>query len=149
MATRVSCSEECCHNFINQDLTFLQPSMVYKMTVSDDSLSTASDSTDASVIATQNHNGARYSPNKCSRIWSRHWWTAPSQNMYQHSGSVSPGTFNSLWIRSFRCHRIPSRRWYSRRVIWLYICHAHTSLRVTQSETEHSTASSEEARWLI
>ena len=29
------------------------------------------------------------------------------------------------------------------------ICHAHTSLRVTQSETEHSTASSEEARWLI
>ena len=28
-------------------------------------------------------------------------------------------------------------------------CDAHTSLRVTQSETEHSTASSEEARWLI
>ena len=28
-------------------------------------------------------------------------------------------------------------------------CHAHTSLRVTQSETEHSTASSEEAGQLI
>ena len=41
--------EECCHNFINQDLTFLQPSTVYEMTVSD-SLSTVSDSTDASVI---------------------------------------------------------------------------------------------------
>ena len=36
--------EECCCNFINQDLIFLQPSMVYEMTVSDDSLSTASDS---------------------------------------------------------------------------------------------------------
>ena len=30
-----------------------------------------------------------------------------------------------------------------------HICHAHTSLRVTQSETKHSTASSEEAGWLI
>ena len=30
-----------------------------------------------------------------------------------------------------------------------YICRAHTSLRVTQSETEHSTASSEEAGQLI
>ena len=26
--------EECCHNFINQDLTFLQPSTVYETTVS-------------------------------------------------------------------------------------------------------------------
>ena len=48
--------EECCHNFINQDLTFLQPSMVYKMTVSDHSLSTASDSTDASVITVKENN---------------------------------------------------------------------------------------------
>ena len=48
--------EECCCNFINQDLTFLQPSMVYEMTVSDDSLSTASDSTDASVITVQENN---------------------------------------------------------------------------------------------
>ena len=48
--------EECCHTFINQDLTFLQPSMVYEMTVSDDSLSTASDSTDASVITVQENN---------------------------------------------------------------------------------------------
>ena len=42
--------EECCCNFINQDLTFLQPSMVYEMTASDDSLSTVSDSMDASII---------------------------------------------------------------------------------------------------
>ena len=49
-------SEECCHNFINQDLTFLQPSMVYEITVSDDSLSTASDSTDASVITIKENN---------------------------------------------------------------------------------------------
>ena len=49
-------SEECCHNFINQDLTFLQPSTVYEKTVSDDSLSTALDSTDASVITVQENN---------------------------------------------------------------------------------------------
>ena len=48
--------EECCHNFINQDLTFSQPSMVYEKTVSDDSLSTVSDSTDASVITVQENN---------------------------------------------------------------------------------------------
>ena len=48
--------EEYCHNFINQDLTFPQPSTVYEMTVSDDSLSTASDSTDASVITVQENN---------------------------------------------------------------------------------------------
>ena len=30
-----------------------------------------------------------------------------------------------------------------------YMCHAHMSLRVTQSEMEHSTASSEEAGRLI
>ena len=48
--------EECCHNFINQDLTFLQPSTVYDMTVSDDSLSTASDFTDASVITVKENN---------------------------------------------------------------------------------------------
>ena len=47
--------EECCHNFINQDLTFLQPS-IYEMTVSDDSLSTASDSTDATVITVKENN---------------------------------------------------------------------------------------------
>ena len=42
--------EECCRNFINQDLAFLQPSTVYEMTASDDSQSTASDSTDVSII---------------------------------------------------------------------------------------------------
>ena len=42
--------EECCYNSINQDLTFLQPSMVYQMTASDDSQSTASDSMDASRL---------------------------------------------------------------------------------------------------
>ena len=48
--------EESCSNFINQDLTFLQPSVVYETTVSDDSLCTASDSTDASVITVQENN---------------------------------------------------------------------------------------------
>ena len=48
--------EECCSNFINQDLTFLQPSTVYKMTVSDDSLITVSDSTHASVITVKENN---------------------------------------------------------------------------------------------
>ena len=48
-------SEECCNNFINQDLTFLQPSTVYEMTVSDDSLSTVSDST-ASVSTVKENN---------------------------------------------------------------------------------------------
>ena len=42
--------EEHCCNFINQDLTLLQPSIIYQMTASDDSQSTASDSTDASLI---------------------------------------------------------------------------------------------------
>ena len=42
--------EECCCNFINQDLTFLQPSTIYQMTASDDSQSTASDFTDASIL---------------------------------------------------------------------------------------------------
>ena len=30
--------EECCHNFINQDLTFLQLSIVYKATTQEDSI---------------------------------------------------------------------------------------------------------------
>ena len=48
--------EECCHNFINQDLTFLLPSTVYETTELDDSISTASDSTDISVITGQENN---------------------------------------------------------------------------------------------
>ena len=48
--------EECCRNFINQDLTFPQPSTVHEMTVLNDSLSTVSDSTDASVITVQENN---------------------------------------------------------------------------------------------
>ena len=48
--------EECCHNFINQDLTFLQPLTVYGTTELDDSMSTASDSTDTSVITVQENN---------------------------------------------------------------------------------------------
>ena len=42
--------EEHCHYFINQDLTFLQPSTVYHMTDADDNQSIASDSTDASIL---------------------------------------------------------------------------------------------------
>ena len=41
-------------DFINQDLTFLQPSTVYEMTASYDSQSTASDSTDASTVIENN-----------------------------------------------------------------------------------------------
>ena len=48
--------EERCPNLINQDLTFQQPSTVYEMTVSDDSLSTVSDSTVALVITVQENN---------------------------------------------------------------------------------------------
>ena len=44
------------NNFINQDLTFLQPFTVYEMTVSGDSLSTVSDSTDASVTTVKENN---------------------------------------------------------------------------------------------
>ena len=48
--------KECCRNFINQDLTFLQPLTVYETTELDDSISTASDSTDVSVITVQENN---------------------------------------------------------------------------------------------
>ena len=42
--------EECCCNFINQDLTFLQPSSVYHTTDAEDKQSIASDSTDESIL---------------------------------------------------------------------------------------------------
>ena len=42
--------EEHCHNFINQDLTFLQLSTIYHTTDADDNQSIASDSTDASML---------------------------------------------------------------------------------------------------
>ena len=42
--------EEHCHNFINQDLTFLQLSAIYHMTDTEDNQSIASDSTDASIL---------------------------------------------------------------------------------------------------
>ena len=42
--------EECCRNFINQDLTFLQPSTIHHKTDADDSQSIASDSTDTSIL---------------------------------------------------------------------------------------------------
>ena len=41
--------EECCRNFINQDLTFLQPSTIYQ-TDAEDNQSIALDSTDASIL---------------------------------------------------------------------------------------------------
>ena len=53
-------------NFISQDLTFLQPSMVYETTVSDGSLSSASDSTDASVITVQENNPSQKVDNNSS-----------------------------------------------------------------------------------
>ena len=42
--------EEHCHSFINQDLSFLQPSTIYQMKDPDDNQSIASDSTDASIV---------------------------------------------------------------------------------------------------
>ena len=48
--------EKCCHNFINQDLTFLQLSTIYETTELDDSISSASDSTEVSVITVQENN---------------------------------------------------------------------------------------------
>ena len=43
--------EECCRNFIHQDLTFLQPLTVYETTELDDSISSASDLNEVSVIS--------------------------------------------------------------------------------------------------
>ena len=48
--------EECCHNFISQDLTFLQQSTVYETTELDDSISSASDSAEVSIITVQEYN---------------------------------------------------------------------------------------------
>ena len=59
MATRVLIGEEHCCNFINQDLTFLQPSTVYDTTELGDSIYMASDSTDTSVITVQENNHFR------------------------------------------------------------------------------------------
>ena len=42
--------EECCHNFINQDLSFLQPSVVYHITDTEDNLSIVSDTSDESIL---------------------------------------------------------------------------------------------------
>ena len=42
--------EECCHNFMNQDLSFLQPSAVYHTTCTEDNQSIATDSTDKSIL---------------------------------------------------------------------------------------------------
>ena len=48
--------EERCHNFINQDLTFLQSSTIYQMTDADDNQSTVSDSMDASILTVIENN---------------------------------------------------------------------------------------------
>ena len=48
--------EKHCRNFINQDLTFLQPSTVYETMELDDSISSASDSTEVFVITVQENN---------------------------------------------------------------------------------------------
>ena len=42
--------EQHCHNFINQDLSFLQPSTVYHTTDTENNLSIASDTSDESVL---------------------------------------------------------------------------------------------------
>ena len=48
--------EEHCHNFINQDRTFLQLSTINQMTDADDNQSTASDSTDVSMLTVMENN---------------------------------------------------------------------------------------------
>ena len=42
--------EECCHNFINQDLSFLQPSAIYHMTHTENNQSIATNSADKSIL---------------------------------------------------------------------------------------------------
>ena len=42
--------EEHCHNFINQDLSFLQPFAIYHTTDTEDNQSIASDSTNESIL---------------------------------------------------------------------------------------------------
>ena len=42
--------EEHCRNLINQELSFLQPSIVYQTTDAEDNLSIASDASDESVL---------------------------------------------------------------------------------------------------
>ena len=48
--------EEHCHNFFNQDLNFLQPSTVFETTTLEDSISSASDSTEVSLNTPQEIN---------------------------------------------------------------------------------------------
>ena len=45
--------EECCHNFINQDLTFLQPSAVYEATTQEDSILLESNPTEVHLNTSQ------------------------------------------------------------------------------------------------
>ena len=48
--------EEHCRNFINQDLTFLQPSTIYQPANADDNQSTVLDSMDASILTVIENN---------------------------------------------------------------------------------------------
>ena len=48
--------EECCHNFINQDLTFLQPSTVYKATIQGNSILPESNPTEVPLNTSQQFN---------------------------------------------------------------------------------------------
>ena len=48
--------EICCHNFINQDLTFLQPSTIYKTTIQEDSILPELNSTEAPSNTSQETN---------------------------------------------------------------------------------------------
>ena len=64
---------------------------------------------------------------------------------------------NGIWAHFALTRYFPSQIQLSRPIqkddvqieTFCCICQAHMSLRVTQSETKHSTASSEEAGWLI
>ena len=48
--------EECCHIFINQDLTFLQPSTIYEATTQEDSILSESNPTEVSLNTSQEIN---------------------------------------------------------------------------------------------
>ena len=67
-------------------MTFLQPSTVYETTVSDDSLSTASDSADASVITVQENNPSQEVDSNSSPTY----LTALSDNPVSLDNSPTP-----------------------------------------------------------
>ena len=63
--------EECCHNFINQDLTFLQPSTVYETTTLEDNIPSESNSTEVSLNTIQEINQSQEEGNNSTLFFGR------------------------------------------------------------------------------